>query len=46
LPPHFEAWPSGNWLLAVTDWLAGVDLLAITDWLSVLSVVAGYSGTV
>jgi hypothetical protein len=34
LPPHFEAWPSGNWLLAITDWLA------------VLSVVAGYSGTV
>jgi membrane-associated phospholipid phosphatase len=46
LPPHFEAWPSGHWLLAVTDWLVGADWLALSDWLAVLSVVAGYSGTV
>jgi hypothetical protein len=48
----FCSWPSGHWLLALTDWLAATDWLAGADWLSiidylaVLSVVAGYSGTV
>jgi hypothetical protein len=46
LPPHFEAWPFGRLLLPVTDCLAGADWLALSDWLAVLSVVAGYSGTV